>query len=117
MRALRVQEEVEIARILAELSALVQAEAVQVATNVDLYVELDLAAARAAVAHRMNAVAPELVDAAVIEIVDGRHPLLGERAVPQSLQLGDETRVLIVSAGRTWAARPSRSRWSGCSSR
>lgn len=97
VRALRVQEQVEIARILAELSALVGAEAAQVATNVGLYVELDLAAARAAIAQRMDAVAPELVEAAVIEIVDGRHPLLGERAVPQSVHLGEETRVLIVS--------------------
>jgi DNA mismatch repair protein MutS2 len=97
VRALRVQEQVEIARILAELSALVQAEAAQVGTNVDLYVELDLAAARATIAHSMQAVAPELVDAAVIEIVDGRHPLLGERAVPQSVQLGDAVHVLIVS--------------------
>ena len=97
VRALRVQEQVEIARILAELSALVQAEAAQIGTNVELYVELDLAAARATVAHRMAAVAPDLVDAAVIELVDGRHPLLGERAVPQSVKLGDEIHVLIVS--------------------
>ena len=33
----------------------------------------------------MHAVAPELVDEAVIDIVDGRHPLLDERAVPQSV--------------------------------
>ncbi|HTD37325.1 MAG TPA: endonuclease MutS2 [Candidatus Limnocylindrales bacterium] len=97
LRALRVQEEVEIARILAELSAMVQREAEQVAANVDVYVDLDLAAARAAIAHRMQAVAPELVDEAVIELVDGRHPLLDERAVPQSVRLDDEIRILIVS--------------------
>ncbi|HEX3464441.1 MAG TPA: endonuclease MutS2 [Candidatus Elarobacter sp.] len=97
LRALRVQEEVEIARILAELSAMVQREAAQVATNVDVYVDLDLAAARATIAHRMQAVAPELVDDATIELVDGRHPLLDERAIPQSVRLGDEIRILIVS--------------------
>jgi DNA mismatch repair protein MutS2 len=97
VRALRVQEEVEIARILGELSALVQAEAAQIVTDVDVYVELDLAAARAAIAHRMQATAPELVDEAVIRIVDGRHPLLDERAVPQSIALDDDIRILIVS--------------------
>jgi DNA mismatch repair protein MutS2 len=97
VRALRVQEEVEIARILGELSSLVQAEAAQVVTDVDVYVELDLAAARAAIAHRMQATAPELVDDAVIRIVDGRHPLLDERAVPQSIALDDTIRILIVS--------------------
>jgi DNA mismatch repair protein MutS2 len=97
LRALRVQEDVEIARILAELSAMVQREAAQVETNVGVYVDLDLAAARAAIAHRMQAVAPELVDEATIALVDGRHPLLDERAVPQSVRLDDEIRILIVS--------------------
>jgi len=97
VRALRVQEEVEVARILGELSALVQAEAAQVLTDVGVYVELDLAAARAAIAHRMQATAPELVDEAVVHIVDGRHPLLDERAVPQSIALDDTIRILIVS--------------------
>ena len=97
VRALRVQEEVEVARILAELSSLVGAESVQVALDVDVYVDLDLAAARATIAHRMRAVAPELVDDAVIRLVDARHPLLDERAVPQSIRLDDEIRILIVS--------------------
>jgi DNA mismatch repair protein MutS2 len=97
VRALRVQEEVEVARILAELSSLVAAESAQIATDVEVYVELDLAAARARIAHRMQAVPPELVDEATIDLVDGRHPLLGERAVPQSVRLDDEIRILIVS--------------------
>jgi DNA mismatch repair protein MutS2 len=97
VRALRVQEEVEVARILGELSTMVGSEAAQVATDVDVYVELDLAAARATIAHRMQAVAPELADAAVIDVVDGRHPLLDERAVPQSAKLDDDVRILIVS--------------------
>jgi DNA mismatch repair protein MutS2 len=97
VRALRVQEEVEVARVLAELSSLVGAEAPQVAVDVEIYVDLDLAAARAAIAHRMQAVAPELTDAAVIELLDARHPLLDERAVPQSIRLDDRIRILIVS--------------------
>jgi DNA mismatch repair protein MutS2 len=97
VRALRVQEEVEVARVLAELSSLVGAESGQVADDIDVYVGLDLAAARAAIAHRMQAVAPELTDDAVIQLVDARHPLLEERAVPQSIRLDDEIRILIVS--------------------
>ena len=58
VRALRAQEEHEVARILAELSALTGGEATHIRTNVAIYVDLDLALARAAVADRMNAVAP-----------------------------------------------------------
>jgi DNA mismatch repair protein MutS2 len=97
VRALRAQEEHEIARILAELSALVGAEAMQIRLDVELYVELDLAYARATVAERMNAVEPQLVAEATLDIHEGRHPLLDERAVPQSLRLDDEVRATIVS--------------------
>jgi len=97
LRSLRVQEEHEVARILAELSALAGSEAAQIGVDVALYVELDLAAARAALAERMDAVAPLLVDEAVIDVHDGRHPLLDDRAVPQSLRLDDDIRLLLIS--------------------
>jgi DNA mismatch repair protein MutS2 len=97
VRALRAQEEHEVARILAELSALVGAEANQIRTNVAIYVDLDLAYARAAVAERANAVEPTIVDEATIDIREGRHPLLDERAVPQSIALDGDTRVTIIS--------------------
>ena len=97
VRALRAQEEHEIARILAELSALIALETPTIRIDVDVYVELDLALARAIVAERMNAVAPVLVDDATIDVHDGRHPLLDERAVPQSIRLDDDLRITIVS--------------------
>jgi DNA mismatch repair protein MutS2 len=97
VRALRAQEEHEVARILAERSALAGGEAPQIRTDVAIYVDLDLAAARAAVAERMNAVMPVIVDEAAIDIYDGRHPLLDERAVPQSIVLDGDIRVTIIS--------------------
>ena len=97
LRALRAQEEHEVSRILAELSALTGGEAAQIGVDVALYVELDLACARAVLAERMNAVAPLLVDEAVIDVHDGRHPLLDGRAVPQSLRLDDDLRLLLIS--------------------
>jgi DNA mismatch repair protein MutS2 len=97
VRALRAQEEHEVARILAELSALAGAEAAQIRTDVAIYVDVDLAFARAWVAERMQAVEPAIVDAATIAIREGRHPLLDERAVPQSIALDDDVRVTIVS--------------------
>jgi DNA mismatch repair protein MutS2 len=97
VRALRAQEEHEVARILAELSTLAGAEAGGIRDAVALHVELDLAYARAAIAERMNAVEPQLVDAPAIDIFEGRHPLLDERAVPQSVRLDDEILATIVS--------------------
>ena len=46
----------------------------------------------------MDAVAPVVVDAARRSTFgSGRHPLLGERAVAQTLVLDDETRFIVIS--------------------
>ena len=97
LRTLRLEEEREVSRILSELSALVGRHAQQAEANLEILAGIDLVLARARVAEEMKAVSPRIVDAARIELRDGRHPLLGERAVPQSLVLDDDTRFIVIS--------------------
>ena len=97
VRTLRLEEEREVARILVELSGLVGRNAVQAETNLEVLATLDLVLARARVAQAMRAVAPVVVDEPRVAIFEGRHPLLGERAVPQSLALGDDVRFIVIS--------------------
>jgi DNA mismatch repair protein MutS2 len=97
LRTLRIEEEREVARILAELSQLVGSRADKATTNLEILADIDLVLARARVATAMGAVAPAVVDTPSLQIHAGRHPLLGERAVPQSFALGDEVRFIIVS--------------------
>jgi len=97
LRGLRIEEQREVERVLRELSALVGSNAVQAEVNLDALADVDLILARVRVAEAMNATAPSIVDDARIEIVEGRHPLLGDRAVPQSLALDDETRFIVIS--------------------
>lgn len=97
LRTLRLEEEREVARVLGELSQLVGKHAAQADANLEALAELDLALARVRLAERMGAAAPEIVDAPWIEVRDGRHPLLGERAVAQSLVLDDEVKFILIS--------------------
>jgi DNA mismatch repair protein MutS2 len=97
VRTLRIQEEREVGRILMELSALVGASAAGIEANLEVLSMLDLALARARVADRMRAVEPVVAESATIDVREGRHPLLAERAVPQSLLLDDETRFIVIS--------------------
>jgi DNA mismatch repair protein MutS2 len=97
VRTLRLEEEREIARILEELSRLVGSNAAQIEANVEVLAQLDLLVAKARVAQGMDAREPELTESATIQIVNGRHPLLHERAVPQSLELTDGTRLMVIS--------------------
>jgi DNA mismatch repair protein MutS2 len=97
LRTLRLEEEREIARILAELSRQVGANAQQIETNVEMLAQLDVLVAKARVAQSMDARPPELLETPTLCIVNGRHPLLGERAVPQSIELDEQTRLVVIS--------------------
>lgn len=97
LRTLRIEEEREVLRVLEALSRSVGASAYQIERNIDMLADVDLLVAKANVARAMDAIAPELVDGAVVRVERGRHPLLGERAVPQSLALDDQTRLLVIS--------------------
>lgn len=97
VRTLRIEEEREVQRILEELSHKLGASAGAVEANVEMLATLDLIVAKAEVARAMDASAPELVDEPAITVHNGRHPLLGDRAVPQTLTLDDTTRLLVIS--------------------
>ncbi len=97
VRTLQIEEEREVARILEALSRSVGSHAAEIEANVEMLARLDLLAAKAELAHRSQSIAPELSDSPVLTIEKGRHPLLGERAVPQSLAVDDTTRLLVVS--------------------
>jgi DNA mismatch repair protein MutS2 len=97
LRTLRIEEEREVARILDELSRLVGSRAERAAVNLEVLADIDFVLARARVAQAMNAIAPLLVDEPRLDIRAARHPLLGERAVPQSLALDDDVRLIVIS--------------------
>jgi DNA mismatch repair protein MutS2 len=97
VRTLQIEEEREVGRILAQLSRQAGSEAAQIETNLEMLAELDTLAAKAQVAQSMDARAPELRAEPGVTVHNGRHPLLGPRAVPQSLTLDDKTRVLVIS--------------------
>ncbi|MBV9332596.1 MAG: Smr/MutS family protein [Candidatus Eremiobacteraeota bacterium] len=97
VRTLQIEEEREVARILEAFSREVGTHAVQIDANVEMLAQIDLLAAKAELAVRGECIVPELCDESLLAIERGRHPLLGERAVPQSLQVDETTRLLVVS--------------------
>jgi DNA mismatch repair protein MutS2 len=97
VRTLRLEEEHEVRRILEELSRNVGAQADAIERNVEMLAQVDLLVAKANVARSMDAIEPELVDDAIVHVEAGRHPLLGERAVPQTIPLDGGARLLVIS--------------------
>jgi DNA mismatch repair protein MutS2 len=97
LRTLRLEEEREVQRVLEELSRSVGNAADAIERNIEMLAQVDLLVAKANVARAMDAIEPELVDDAIVYIGAGRHPLLGERAVPQTIPLDGGTRLLVIS--------------------
>ncbi|MBV9056603.1 MAG: Smr/MutS family protein [Candidatus Eremiobacteraeota bacterium] len=97
VRTLQLEEEREVNRILDGLSRDVGREAAQIEINVEMLAVLDLLYAKAEVAKSGDAIAPELTEEAEVTIHHGRHPLLGERAVAQSLRVDGDVRLLLIS--------------------
>ena len=117
-REVLLQEEEEVERILAELSALVGDAAQPIHWTVEALAALDLAFAKAKYAAAIDAVRPELVPfrppvggaatsvsqhpGSTVRLVQARHPLLDPRSVvPIDVLLDDETYVVIITGPNT----------------
>ena len=102
LKELAMQEQEEIERILAELSANAGQYTEELANNYRLLTELDFIFARASLAIDMNASRPLFNTDRYINIRKGRHPLLDKKkVVPIDINLGKDFDLLIVTGPNT----------------
>jgi len=102
LRELEIAEHKEIEKILFELTNHIREEMSAIEKNVDTLARLDFINAKAYFSRALNAFQPEISDDHIIDICDGRHPLLilrmGEQqVVPLDVKLDNETHTLIIS--------------------
>ena len=102
LRELELKEKKEIERILAELSAEAAAHREDITENVRYLVRLDVIFAKAKLAYRMRAWAPEMNDKGLVELRNARHPLIDAKTVvPISLHLGRDFDSMIITGPNT----------------
>ncbi|MBC8512486.1 MAG: endonuclease MutS2 [Dehalococcoidia bacterium] len=113
LRELVMEERREVERILRELSSEVGAHEAEISHSIDLVAELDLALAKARYADMARAAEPVLTtfkedgkgnageQAGVLRLVEARHPLLAEKAVPLSVEMGRDFSVLVITGPNT----------------
>ena len=113
LRELAAEESHEIERILASLSAKVGTHEIEISQSVALTAELDLAMAKAKYARKARATEPILTTfnkdgstlegkpAHVLRLVEARHPLLAEKAVPLSVEIGRDFSILVITGPNT----------------
>lgn len=101
LRELAAKEKTEIERILAELSADCAAHAEDIASDYSYLITLDGIFARAKLSYKLNGIEPELREKGVV-LRRARHPLLPKnKAVPISLELGEDFDTLIITGPNT----------------
>ncbi len=102
-RELQLQEEEEVRRILADLTARVAACGEDLERTVEALADLDLAFAMARYAEELNATEPRVTDGTPrLALLRARHPLLDPATVvPIDVVLDGETHVLVITGPNT----------------
>ncbi len=102
LRSLQIDEKEEVERILGELSRRVGFMSDELTLDIEVLEELDSYYARAEYAYKLSCVKPEINGKGMIDIDQGRHPLIDrKKVVPVSLALGKEYRFLLISGPNT----------------
>ncbi|MCQ2520200.1 MAG: endonuclease MutS2 [Lachnospiraceae bacterium] len=102
IRELEIEEEKEIAVILAGLSAELSEHIVDLKTDRDFMTKLDFIFAKGSLALEQNATRPVFNDEKRINIRRGRHPLLDKKkVVPVDVPLGKDYDLLVITGPNT----------------
>ena len=102
LRSLQIDEKEEVERILGELSRRVGFMSDELTLDIEVLEELDSYYARAEYAYKLSCIKPEINGKGVIDIEQGRHPLIDrKKVVPVSLSLGKDYRFLLISGPNT----------------
>ena len=102
LKELALEEQKEIERILAVLSATVGEHTTELATDQKLMTSLDFIFAKAKLAMEQNATMPVFRTDHVLNIRKGRHPLLDKKkVVPIDIRLGKDFDLLVITGPNT----------------
>ncbi len=103
IRALKIEERKEIERILLRLADLIREQLAELQQTVQAAAQFDFIYSKAVLSQQLNASQPAINDQNIMEIINGRHPLLalrretGREVVPIDIRLGDKIKTLVIS--------------------
>ena len=102
LRELEVEEQLEIARILAELSSRVAEHYREIRSNLELLIKLDFIMAKGKLSCKMHASEPKIDADEELRLISARHPLIEyKKAVPVDIRIGGDYRTLIITGPNT----------------
>lgn len=102
LASLQVEEEVEIEKILSELSNLLYPYPELLSNNIDILGDLDLIFAKATYSIQIDGVLPKINDCKYINLIAARHPLISPNiVVPIDISIGKDYSALVITGPNT----------------
>ncbi|HKL93905.1 MAG TPA: endonuclease MutS2, partial [Clostridia bacterium] len=102
LKTLLVEEQAEIERILRDFSSRINAIESIMTYSYDMIVSLDTIFARAQLAKVQKAVCPDLNEKGIINISNGRHPLIdAKKVVPITIKIEQSIKMLLITGPNT----------------
>jgi DNA mismatch repair protein MutS2 len=98
---LRAEEEIEISKVLSILTGMVAGYERELGINIEGMAHYDFIFAKGKYSRYLDATDVELNADNKIKIVNGRHPLLGEKCVPLNFTLGETYQALVITGPNT----------------
>lgn len=91
------EESVEEYKILSHLTELIYEDIRKINLNIEVISEYDMVFAKAKYSQNIKAVTPNINNRGYIKIINGKHPLLADGAVPLNFEVGKQYRSLIIT--------------------
>lgn len=101
LNQLKMDEENEIYQILSYLSSLILESKKEFLITMDTFISYDVIFSKAKFSQSVHGNSVSLNTNQVINIINGRHPLLGEEAVPLNFQIGSDYSALVITGPNT----------------
>ncbi len=101
LNLLQMEESNEVYRILSDLSGQVGEHHQEISINMEALAHYDFVFAKAKYSRNMDMKPVRLNRSSHIEIRQGRHPLLGQTAVPLDFRIGRDYRALVITGPNT----------------
>jgi DNA mismatch repair protein MutS2 len=101
MEWLFIEEQAEVEKVLFTLTGLAEGKEKEIRMAMETMVHYDFLFAKAKYCRSIDGEKVEIHDAPVIVFNEARHPLLGEKAVPLSIEIGKDYHALVITGPNT----------------
>lgn len=102
IKELKLKEQAEIERILADLSRKVKDNIEACNSNMKILLEVDFIFAKGKYASSLNAIMPEVNENGAFDLIEAKHPLIdADKVVPSDIYLGKDFTALMITGPNT----------------